>query len=179
MAHSPRHSGHLRNQIPEHSPARHEVKKSNTYHTIKAVDRNDFVGGGNKGVYKNVVESLMNRLPQGKLSGNDLDAKVRSPSGNIFDIKNKDKSMWTLQSYDGVIDALESGHKVYFSAKTKKCFHSGAKKREKTFFGDYVDTYEIQKDFTAKQPNRFLQFSLRRTQHTKKGTSVFPNVLLS
>lgn len=77
--------------------------------------------------------------------------------------------MWTLQTYEGVIDALESGHKVYFTAKTKKCVHDGAKKREKTFFGDYVDMFEIQKDFTDKQPNKFLQFSHRRTQHTRKG----------
>ncbi|XP_060579193.1 uncharacterized protein LOC132736128 isoform X2 [Ruditapes philippinarum] len=80
----------------------------------------------------------------------------------------EEKSTWNLQTYEGVIDALLTGHKVYFTAHTKNCFHEHARKREQTTFGDYVDVFEIQKDFSIKQPNKLLQFSLKRMQHTKR-----------
>lgn len=78
------------------------------------------------------------------------------------------KTTWNLQTYEGVTDALITGHKVYFSAHTKNCYHVNARKREQTTFGDYVDVFEIHKDFSVKQPNKFLQFSFRRMQHTKR-----------
>ena len=125
--------------------------------------------GGSDNVYTNVIDSYLNSLPQ---ETNSVGGSTMPLSNDLnTGMKKTDKASWTLQSYDGLIDALESGHKVYFTAKTKKCQHTGAKKREKTFFGDYVDMYEIQKDFTDKEQNRYLQFTHRRTQYTRKGNS--------
>lgn len=78
---------------------------------------------------------------------------------------NEPTSTWNIQTYEGVIDALVSGHKVYFTAKTKKCHYDKAPKRERTTLGDYVDIFEIHKDFSEKQPHKYLQFSFRRLQY--------------
>ncbi|XP_052818639.1 uncharacterized protein LOC128244656 [Mya arenaria] len=108
--------------------------------------------------YGNVIEDTRNR-PR------------KIPTSNEISTSDKQQtSMWNLQTYEGVLDALTSGHKVYFSAKTKHCSNlNGARKKDKSFVGDYVDIFEIHRDFSEKQPNKFVQFSLRRTEYNRKG----------
>ena len=115
-----------------------------------------------------VVEDTRNRQRKIPSSNEIIDGNLGERVGNGRD----QKMMWNLRSYEGVLDALTSGHKVYFSAKTKHCANSGARKKDKTFVGDYVDIYEIRKDFSQKQPNKLFVFSLRRLEHNRKGKDV-------
>lgn len=115
-------------------------------------------------LYANAIEKAgFNPYDYDKKGGNSRSSSRRQelPTSSVDD----EKTTWNLQTYEGVIDALINGHKVYFTAKTKKCVYDKAPKSDRTTLGDYVDVFEIHKDFSEKQPHKYLQFSFRRLQY--------------
>lgn len=160
-----------RNTIPEGKRPREDPRRQYHYPTNKVPSSNrDNLYRRQDDKYSSLFTNAIEKAgfdPYGYEKSNPV-ANYGGPSGSSQTKKDDQKTTWNLQTYEGVIDALITGHKVYFTAYTKNCYHENARKRERTTFGDYVDVFEIHKDFSVKQPNKFLQFSFRRMQHTKR-----------
>ena len=87
-----------------------------------------------------------------------------APSKSKYSRRN-----WTLRTYRAVVDALVTGHVVYFTAKTKRCKHVGTIPKERVTTGDYVDVFEIGKDYNLKEPHSYVTFSSNKVVHSELG----------
>ena len=79
------------------------------------------------------------------------------------------KRSWTLRTYRAVVDALTTGHVVYYTARMKRCKHRGTIRNYKVTTGDYVDVYEIGKDYNLKEPHSYISFSSSKVVHSDLG----------
>lgn len=120
--------------------------------------------------------SQYNQKMYNKNAGKSYSSTVKS--GNTYQIKeskpktskNKyNKRSWTLRTYRGVVDALVSGHVLYYTAKTKRCKHQGNIHNERATVGDYVDVFEIGKDYNLKEPHSYITFSSNKVVHSDLG----------
>ena len=160
--HPPKNQGYASNNVPDDNLVRHkhnEVEKlsSQEVKLLKNVIR--------KSGFKATKKEIPRQIPDSKYNHVETvpsQSAVQKPKYTM-------KSTWNIQTYSGIIDALVSGHKVYFSAKTKKCHHTNTQVKDRSTFGDYVEVFEIRKDFSEKQPNVYISFSFKRLEQTKKG----------
>ena len=79
------------------------------------------------------------------------------------------KRSWTLRTYRAVVNALTTGHVVYYTARMKRCKHRGTIRNYKVTTGDYVDVYEIGKDYNLKEPHSYISFSSSKVVHSDLG----------
>lgn len=165
---------HTKKRIPEGKRPR-EYPKKQYYSASNTVpnSRKDAVYNRVDDVYASSDNALFTNAIE-KAGFNPYGHKANNPKEHYKRPKKPSKqkedtrSMWNLQTYEGVVDALITGHKVYFTAQTKNCYYDKALRRDKTTFGDYVDVFEMHKDFSEKQPHRYLQFSFKRMHHMKR-----------
>ena len=88
----------------------------------------------------------------------------QKPNKSSFSRRN-----WTLRTYRRVVDALITGHVVYFTARTKRCKHVGTIPRGRLTTGDYVDVFEIGKDYNLKEPYSYVTFSSDKVVQSELG----------
>lgn len=171
------HSDPTKNRIPEGKRPRNYPKKQYYIASNNVPNSHkDDVYNRAEDVYASSDNALLTNAIE-RAGFNPYGHKASNPNENYkrpnkpSKQKEDHRSMWNLQTYEGVVDALITGHKVYFTAQTKNCYYDKALRRDKTTFGDYVDVFEMHKDFSEKQPHRYLQFSFKRIHHMKrKGT---------
>ena len=67
------------------------------------------------------------------------------------------------------MDALVTGHVVYYTARMKRCKHRGTVRNRRVTIGDYVDVYEIENDYNLKEPHSYISFSSSKVVHSDLG----------
>lgn len=174
---------HMDNNEKSRSASGNELPQKQV---IDSMSIKQYLNAPNYGANSDITYSLYNSVPDViaprtnkifsnaiKKAGFDDDHYAHSPANLHIEKKttlhDKFHPTWNIQTFDGVIDALVNGHKVYITVKMKQCFQVGTTKRERTIFGEYVDAFEIEKDFSEKQENKCIKFSWRRLQHTQRG----------
>lgn len=135
-------------------------------------------------LYSKHLDSYSNKLSQYKKQLYNKNAKKSyiSKTNNGMQYKNTDpkpkpkhsgkrysKRSWTLRTYRAVVDALVTGHVVYYTARMKRCKHRGTVRDRRVTIGDYVDVYEIGNDYNLKEPHSYISFSSSKVVHSDLG----------
>ncbi|XP_052231408.1 uncharacterized protein LOC127844898 isoform X2 [Dreissena polymorpha] len=146
------------------------TRRNPPYASRNKIETTEQVYGYPERAFPTKTESMYSKaiVKAGFEYNNEIEpSKYNHDKGKTAKQSNQDeiKPMWNLQTYEGIVDALTSGHKVYFTAKTKHCTQTKGKSSDKTVIGDYLNIFEIHRDYSHKQPNKYIQFSLRRTEH--------------